>query len=231
MEEKQPTVKDFMQIKVISVKPETPVVSAVRLLYANNLKGLPVIDNEQKVVGIFTEYDLIAKSSSINLSVFLKLVLAFDVYKKEQSFIRADLEKLLALQVKTIMNPDPLMLHPETSLEEAVKTFEEHHKVNPIPIVDSNGRLVGIISRADIVKLYARGSEDVTEINAVAAQGITDNQVKEFLRGFERRLLGINWIWTKFWTWFAVVIFIVSIFVVLFFVLRALELVVTNIPF
>ncbi|HLD34524.1 MAG TPA: CBS domain-containing protein, partial [Patescibacteria group bacterium] len=77
MEEKQPTVKDFMQIKVISVKPETPVVSAVRLLYANNLKGLPVIDNEQKVVGIFTEYDLIAKSSSINLSVFLKLVLAF----------------------------------------------------------------------------------------------------------------------------------------------------------
>ncbi|KKU04474.1 MAG: CBS domain containing membrane protein, partial [Candidatus Giovannonibacteria bacterium GW2011_GWA2_45_21] len=54
MEEKQPIVKDFMQIKVISVKPETPVVSAVRLLYANNLKGLPVIDNEQKVVGIFT---------------------------------------------------------------------------------------------------------------------------------------------------------------------------------
>src|SRR3989344_5845599 len=206
MEEKQPTVKDFMQIKVISVKPETPVVSAVRLLYANNLKGLPVIDDEQKVVGIFTEYDLIAKSSFVNLVVFLKLVLAFDVYKKEQSFIRADLEKLLALQVKTIMNPDPMMLHPETSLEEAVKTFEEHHKVNPIPIVDSNGRLVGIISRAD-------------------------NQVKEFLRGFERRLLGINWIWTKFWTWFAVVIFIVVIFTVLFLVLRALELVVTNIPF
>lgn len=229
MEEKQPTVKDFMQIKVISVKPETPVVSAVRLLYANNFNGLPVVDDRQKVVGIFTEYDLIAKSPSINMSVFLKLVLAFDVYKKEQSLIRSDLEQLLALQVKTVMNPDPLMLHPETSLEEAVKTFEEHHKVNPIPIVDSNGHLVGIISRADIVKLYARGSEDITEINAVATQGVTDNQVKEFLKGFERRFFGISWIWTKFWTWSAVVIFIAVIFAVLFFVLRTLELVVTNI--
>lgn len=228
--EKHPQVKDFMQTKIISIKPETPVVSAVRLLYTNDLKGLPVVDNEQKVVGIFTEYDLIAKSSSINLPVFLKLVLAFDMYKKEQSLIHEDLEKLLALQVKTIMNPEPLVLHPETNLEEAIKTFEEHHKVNPIPIVDSSGRLVGIISRADIVKLYARGSEAVPEINAVATQGITDRQVKEFLKGFERRFLGINWIWTKFWTWFSVIIFILVIFVVLFFVLRALELVVTNIP-
>lgn len=228
--ENNPQVKDFMQTKIVSVKPETPVVSAMRLLYINNLNGLPVIDDEQKVVGVFTEYDLIAQDSSINLSVFLKLVLAFDVYKKEQSMIRADLEKLLALQVKAIMNPEPLMLHPETSLEEAVKTFEEHHKVNPIPVVDSSGHLVGIISRADIVKLYARGSEAVPEINAVATQGITDRQVKEFLKGFERRFLGINWIWTKFWVWLAVIIFIAVIFVTLFFVLRALELVVTNLP-
>lgn len=228
--ENNPQVKDFMQTKIVSVKPETPVVSAMRLLYINNLNGLPVIDDEQKVVGVFTEYDLIAQDSSINLSVFLKLVLAFDVYKKEQSMIRADLEKLLALQVKAIMNPEPLMLHPETSLEEAVKTFEEHHKVNPIPVVDSSGHLVGIISRADIVKLYARGSEAVPEINEVAAHGITDRQVKEFLKGFERRFLGIKWIWTKFWVWLALIIFIAVIFVTLFFVLRALELVVTNLP-
>ena len=58
--EKHPQVKDFMQTKIISVKPETPVVSAVRLLYTNKLKGLPVVDNEQKVVGIFTEYDVIS---------------------------------------------------------------------------------------------------------------------------------------------------------------------------
>lgn len=228
--ENNPLVKDFMQTKVVSVKPETPVVSAARLLYINNLKGLPVIDEERRVVGIFTEYDLIAQDSSVDLSVFLKLVLAFDMYKKEQSLIRSDLEKLLALQVKTVMNQDPLVLHPETSLEEAIKTFGEHHKVNPIPIVDSGKHLVGIISRADIVKIYAQGGETISEINGVAVRGITDRQVKEFLKEFERRFLGIKWIWAKSWIWFAVIAVIIAVFIVLFLVLRALELVATNLP-
>lgn len=228
--EKNPQVKDFMQRAVVTVKPETPVVSAVRLLYTRDLKGLPVVDNDQKVIGIFTEYDLIAKGSVINLPVFFKLVLAFDVYKKERSLIRADLEKLLALQVKAVMNPEPLMLHPETSLEEAIKTFEEHHKVDPIPIVDSGGLLVGVIKRSDIVKLYARGGEAVPEIQAVAARGITDRQIKEFLEGFERHLLGLKWIWTKFWAWLVVIIFLAAAFAALFLILRALELIVINLP-
>ena len=228
--EEHPKIKDFMQTRIVTVRPETPVVSATRLLYLNDLKGVPVVDENQKVVGIFTEYDLIAKGSSIHLPVFLKLVLAFDVYRKENTLIREDLEKLLSLQVKEVMNHEPLVLHPETAIDEAIKTFETHHRVDPIPIVDGAGKLVGVIRRADIVKLYARGSVIIPEIHQVATRGVNEKQIKEFIRGFEHNLLGFKWIWTRFWTWIIAVIFIAIAFIALFLVLRMLELIVINLP-
>ena len=200
------------------------------MLYLNNLKGVPVVDENQRVVGIFTEYDLIAKGSSIHLPVFLKLVLAFDVYRKEDTLIREDLEKLLSLQVKEIMNKEPLVLHPETAIDEAIKTFETHHTVDPIPIVDGAGKLVGIIRRTDIVKLYARGGAIIPEIHEVAARGVSEKQIKEFLKGFERHFLGVKWIWTRFWTWIIVAILIAISFIALFLILRTLEIIVINLP-
>jgi len=53
------------------------------------------------------------------------------------------------------MNPNPLLLPDTASLLRVVDEFSQHHRVNPIPVVDVSGKLVGIISRSDIVKFYS----------------------------------------------------------------------------
>src|SRR3989344_4160975 len=123
-------VKDVMAKKVISVEPDMPLIKAAQIIMEHSFDGVPVVDEENKLVGILTEYDLIEKSSSIHLPTFQKI-----------------LEKL-----KDVMNEDPLTLAPETSFDEMVKTFREHHRVNPIPVIDKDKKVIGVVSRFDVLK-------------------------------------------------------------------------------
>src|SRR3990167_5129006 len=127
------SVKSFMTNQVVWESPSTPLVEAVNILIKKGLTGLPVVEGG-KVVGILTEYDLTIKGSSIHLPTFLKLITEFQIYKKDKGLIKDDVKKILNMKVKDVMNTDPLVLPPSTSVEDAMKAFAEHHRVNPIPI-------------------------------------------------------------------------------------------------
>lgn len=127
--------------------------------------GLPVVNKDSVVVGILTDYDLTIKGSALHLPTFLKLLKEFEIYKKDSSLIKDDLEKILKMSVADAMNEEPLVLQEGASIEEAVKTFGEHHRVNPIPIVDKDNKLVGILSRRDIIKLFGSKSAHLHEGN------------------------------------------------------------------
>jgi len=117
-----------MTQSVISVLPDTTLIQAVTIILNNGFNGIPVTNKEGVLVGILTEYDI--------------------VYKKNQGLLRDD------MVVSDIMNTEPLSLSENATIEEVAGAFSEHHKVNPIPIVSENGRVVGIVSRHDIVKLF-----------------------------------------------------------------------------
>lgn len=148
-------VKDIMTKKVVSATPETPLLEASQTMLSNNFTGLPVIDKENKVVGIITEYDLLSKGTAIHLPTFIKLFGAYPNRKKGEYLIDESLGEILAFAVKDVMNPDPLMMHEDDSLAHIVDKFSKHHRVNPIPIVDTEGRIVGVVSRFDVIKYYA----------------------------------------------------------------------------
>lgn len=116
-------VKDIMTTKVISVLPETPVSNILKVLAKHN--GLPVIDEQNKLVGIITQYDLIEK--------------------------KTDCENKNIL-VKDIMNFNPITFKENVKLEEARQIFSEYHKVNPVPVVNENSQVIGIVSRYDILQ-------------------------------------------------------------------------------
>src|SRR3989344_2132776 len=145
-------IKDVMVKNVISVGPETALIKAAQIIMEHGFDGVPVVDEENKLVGILTDYDLIEKSSSIHLPTFQKILENLKVLKQDSSEFQKEVREVSALKVRDVMNNDPLTLEPETSFEEMVKAFREHQRVNPIPVIDKNKKVVGVVSRFDVLK-------------------------------------------------------------------------------
>lgn len=146
------SVKDVMTREAISVQPDTPLQEAAEVLAHHGFDGVPVVDEGNKLVGILTEYDLINKGSSIHLPTFQKIIQNLGVYSKDRSQFNKDFAVLAALKVKDVMNNDPLTLSEDATYKEAVSAFRDHHRVNPIPVIDQDRKVVGVVSRFDILK-------------------------------------------------------------------------------
>ena len=145
-------VQSIMTRDVVSVGPDTPLQEAAEVLARHGFDGMPVVDGENKLVGILTEYDLISKGSAIHLPTFQKVIQNLGVYSKDKSRLVKDFKELAALTVKDVMNNDPLTLSEDATYEDAVSAFRDHHRVNPIPVVDQNRKVVGVVSRFDVLK-------------------------------------------------------------------------------
>lgn len=148
------TVKDVMIKEVISVHPETSVLAAHQTISDNRLNGLPVVDEENHLVGIITDYDLLAKGSNIHLPTLQKFFNELPVYKKDYKHFKKEIYELSRLSVREVMNTDPATLSPDASLQDMVELFKTHHRINPVPVIDKNRKLVGVVSRYDVVKLF-----------------------------------------------------------------------------
>lgn len=146
------TVQDVMTREVVSVKSDTPLVEAAHIIAEHNFDGVPVLDAEGKLVGILTEYDLISKSSAMHIPTFQLILENLQVLHGDKSQFQKEIKEIMSLTVKDVMNTDPLTLSEHATYEETVTAFAEHHRVNPIPVVDANNKVVGVVSRFDALK-------------------------------------------------------------------------------
>ena len=143
---KKVLASEIMNKDVVSVSPNTLVLEAAKIISERNLDGIPVVDESDHLVGIITEYDLITKTSPINIG-FIQQVLS-DIKSKNNG----QSEDVTELTVKEVMNPEPLTLREDTTYEEVIQTFKDHHRVNPIPIIDDQNKVIGVISRYDVLR-------------------------------------------------------------------------------
>ena len=155
------TAKDIMTANVISIHPEMSLFEAHEIIARSRFDGVPVVDSESHVIGILTEYDMLSKASVMHLPTLQKLAGELQGFVAKGGLLeyRKELEELKNITVSTIMNRDPLTLSMDTSFETVVKTFYKHHRVNPIPVVDDNGMLVGVVSRFDVLKIFEKLSD------------------------------------------------------------------------
>lgn len=137
---------------VVSMRPDTPLLEAATALNEHGFDGVPVVDDQNVLVGILTEYDLISKGSAVHLPTLQKVFRSLQI--AERNHIREEMREISDLKVRDVMNGDPLTLQPTASLEETVAVFRDHHRVNPVPVVDASRKVVGVVSRYDIVKLF-----------------------------------------------------------------------------
>ena len=146
--------KDIMTKKVISVKPETKITEAANLLHKYNLTGLPVTDKENKVVGIISEADFMTQDHHLHLPSYIQTLQIFKPWERSDEKLKKEIKKLSNVKVSEIMNRKTITTSPKTDLKDLAALFAEK-RVNPIPVTDKENHLLGIVSRSDIIRLFA----------------------------------------------------------------------------
>lgn len=143
-------VGDIMTTVVISVQPETPVSQIARLMSQHDISGLPVVDVDNRVVGVVTELDMIVRNTHFKLPNFIFI---FDnmIPLETPGHYRERLEKILGTTAKEIMSEPAVTITPDASIEKLAELMVGR-RMNPIPVVEED-RLVGIVSRSDIIRL------------------------------------------------------------------------------
>lgn len=152
-------IKDLMTKQVITCTADTEIKEAARLMYLNGLTGLPVLDETDQLVGIITDQDLVRIEGHLHLPLtfaFLGSLIYLDDPLNGDK-IEKQLRALLATKVADLMTKEVVTISADASLEDLAEIFLQK-KINPVPVM-ADGKLVGIISRADIVKLIAGDKE------------------------------------------------------------------------
>jgi CBS domain-containing protein len=149
-------VKDVMTPKVISVRVDETVVNAARLMLQQQISGLPVVDKKGQLVGIVTEGDFLRRGelgTQRRRPKWLEFLLGPG--KLAQEYVHASSKK-----IEDVMTPDPRTIGEDETLE-AVVDMMERHRIKRVPVT-RDGRLVGIVSRANLMHALASLARDVS---------------------------------------------------------------------
>lgn len=142
-------VKDVMTKDVQTVRPDEKVDKVARLLVDNRISGVPVVDENHHVVGIITEKDLMIKATELKVPFYLTL---FDsiIFLENPIRFNNDLKKYTATYVKEAMTDKVVTVSEDFPISEVVPLMQKK-QINRVPVV-RHGKLVGIITRNDILK-------------------------------------------------------------------------------
>jgi CBS domain-containing protein len=151
-------VQDVMTKDVISVKGDTPYKQIAEILVERNISGVPVVDSDGHVLGVVSEADLLAKTEYGAAERRRRLL---DRPGTAQARRRAS-----AGVARDLMTAPAVTIDERTSIVRAAKQMDRH-QVKRLPVVDELGRLVGIVSRRDLVKVFLRSDDDIRDEVAI----------------------------------------------------------------
>jgi CBS domain-containing protein len=140
-------VRDLMTKNVVAVKADAELHETARLLSENNISGMPVIDDNARVIGVISEADLLLLAGM----------------KREHTF-RDILRSLLGeplparktgTRVHHVMSFPPITAKVDDSVGDVANIFDKR-RIKRLPVVDDEGKLIGIISRGDIIRAISK---------------------------------------------------------------------------
>ena len=140
-------VGDIMTTDVIAVKKYDDINEAVWLLSENNISGLPVVDKSNYVIGVVSEADILSMAGIRRGHTFrdiLRHILGEPLPERKMGDLVGD-----------IMTSPAITTTPDTEVSEVAKVLDEH-RIKRLPVVDDENRLIGVVSRADIVRVMSK---------------------------------------------------------------------------
>jgi CBS domain-containing protein len=152
-------VGDVMSRRVVAVHPETPLGEVIRLLLDREFRALPVVDAEGRLLGILTNSDLVERGG---LGARVELLGALGGAALERELAGSGVRERTAADV---MTRDVRCVGPDEALDRAAHLMAEG-RIKRLPVVDEGGRLVGILSRVDVLRTMGE------DYHAPAAEGL-----------------------------------------------------------
>ncbi|MCQ9179425.1 CBS domain-containing protein [Streptomyces sp. IBSBF 2953] len=145
-------VSDVMTQTVVAVGRDAPFKEIVRTMEQWKVSAMPVLEGEGRVIGVVSEADLLPKEEFRDSDPSLL----------EQRQRLSDVAKAGAATAGELMSTPAITVHPGVTLAQAARIMAVRH-VKRLPVVDDIGMLQGVVSRADLLKVFLRSDEDIEE--------------------------------------------------------------------
>lgn len=149
--------KDIMSAPAISVTENHTLQEVLGLMAENNFSGLPIVDSDNKVIGIISNTDIIRYSQQSSVIPLSNLSGWISPYANitDLASVRKGFEMLNKTKAGQIMTKKVYTVSPDTDATEIAQLMNQR-KVNRVPVVDSDGKLVGIVTRGNMVQCMAK---------------------------------------------------------------------------
>ncbi len=146
------TARDIMTESVITVSPETSIKELVRILGEHKINGVPVLDENSRLVGIVTEADVVDQSKKLHIPSFFNFLDGI-IFLEDPSILEEEIKKMAGSTVSDICTRDVKTVSPDTTVQDIATIMAEDH-VQTIPVMDGQ-KLAGVVGRWDVVKAIA----------------------------------------------------------------------------
>jgi CBS domain-containing protein len=145
-------VRDLMTTKVFSVRTDAAVSDVARLMWEHGISGVPVLDAQNRLAGLVTELDMIVRNGRLEMPVFLQILDAV-VPLELPGHLQQRLLHMMGTHAQDVMTRDIHPVAPDDDIADLVDIMVKR-RLNPVPVVQ-DGKLVGIVSHADLVRVMA----------------------------------------------------------------------------
>lgn len=143
------TAQDIMTTPVVTVPRDASIKEVARLLSEHRISGMPVVDGENRVIGMVTEQDLLMRVTGPHLPPHIEL-LGGIIYLEKPHDMEEELRKAMAVTAEQIMSDEVISVEASATVRE-VADLMMSRKINRVPVLEEDGTLVGIITRHDVV--------------------------------------------------------------------------------
>jgi CBS domain-containing protein len=150
-------VRDIMTTDVVTIRRDTSVNDIAKLMRERDIGGIPVVDDARHVVGIVTELDMIVRNTRLELPTFIQVLDLARIPLELPGQYTHRLRHMLGTHAADIMTEEVVTISPDAEVEDLAEVMVKH-RFNPVPVVE-NEVLVGIVSRADLIRMMAHELE------------------------------------------------------------------------
>ena len=149
-------VSEIMTSEVKTVHPDMSVIEVASVLADGSIGAVPVVNEADEFVGLLRDEDLLLREAGIHVPTTIALLPGIE-FTLPSHLKRFDEELRIAAAstVGELMQTDPETVGPDTSLEDLASLMHDK-QVTHVPVIDGNGRVVGIVARGDVIRHLAR---------------------------------------------------------------------------
>jgi CBS domain-containing protein len=146
--------KDIMSTNLLTFKKNTPVKEAAEKLAERNISGAPVVDDKGNLIGIVTDSDLIMPDVRFHFPTYIELLDGYIYLPSSLERFEEEFKKAIGAKVGDVMTADVITVDENTSVED-IATLMIEKDISRFPVM-SDGKLVGIVTKIDIVKAISK---------------------------------------------------------------------------